>query len=350
LGVAGHYTYVFANEVTTNAGHFITFPVAEATAPPADAKLTDWPALMRSMRGVPGVEVVVLNHPRDVHNKFIPFAPENFDAATGDNLRAADPFAFDAVEVCNSGTLQSDYMQSFRDWFALLNHGYRITAIGSSDSHDVSRFIVGQGRTYIACDDRDPGKLNVAEACRQLKAGHAYVSMGLLTRLTVNDRFEAGDLATPLGDQIDVVVRVLGPAWAQADRVELFANGIKIREQAIQSPAGAVEKARAVWRLPRPSHDVHLVAIARGPAVTAPYWSIPLPYQPTDRVRQPCVLGATNPVWLDADGDGKFTSARAYARQVLAQSSGDPAKVSAALQRYDAAVTAQATALMRNRQ
>ena len=303
---------------------------------------------MRSMRAVPGVEVVVLNHPRDVHNNFVPFAPENFDAATGDNLRAPDPFTFDAIEVCNSGTLQSDYMQSFRDWFALLNHGYRITAVGSSDSHDVSRFIVGQGRTYIACDDRDPGKLDVAQACRQLKAGHAYVSMGLLVRLSVNERFEAGDLATGLGDQVDVNVQVLGPAWAQADRVELFANGIKIREQSIPSAPGAVEKARIAWRLPRPAHDVHLVAIARGPAVTAPYWSIPFPYQPKDRVRQPCVLGATNPVWLDADGDGKYTAARDYAKHVVEHSGGDAAKVGAALQRYDAAVAAQAAALIKN--
>jgi hypothetical protein len=110
-----------------------------------------------------------------------------------------------------------------------------------------------------------------------------------------------------------------------------------------------VEKARIAWRLPRPAHDVHLVAIARGPAVTAPYWSIPLPYQPTDRVRRPCVLGATNPVWLDADGDGKFTSARAYAQQVIEQTSGDVAKVNAALPRYDGAIAAQAAALMKRR-
>ncbi len=347
LGVADYFTYVVANEVTTTVGHFITFPVKNAAAPPADAKPTEWPALMRAMRGVPGVEVVVLNHPRDTHNNFIPFAPLNFDPVTGDNLRGSEPFSFDAIEVCNSGTLQSDFMQSFRDWFALLNHGYRVTAVGSSDSHDVSRFIVGQGRTYVACDDRDPGHLSVEEACRQLKAGHAYVSMGLLARLTVNGRFEAGDLATALGDEIDVTVRVLGPSWTQADRVELFANGIKIREQAIQAPAGSVEKAAVVWRLPRPAHDVHLVAIAHGPAVTAPYWAIPFPYQPTDRNRDRCVLGATNPVWLDADGDGKFSSARDYAKQVIERSGGNPGKLAAELTRYDAAVGAQVKALRR---
>ncbi len=322
LGVADRFTYVIANEVTTNVGHFIAFPVASPSAAVPDAKRTSWPELMRSMRGVPGVNVIVLNHPRDTHNNFVPFAPMNFDAVTGDNLREGEPFTFDAIEVCNSGTLQSDVMQSFRDWFALLNHGYRVTAVGSSDSHDVSRFIVGQGRTYIACDDRDPGRLNVEEACRALKAGHAYVSMGLLVRLTVNDRFEAGDLATTLGEEIEVAVHVLGPSWTQADRVELFANGIKIRETAVAARDRAGEKALVRWRLPRPPHDVHLVAIAHGPPVTAPFWAIPYPYQPTNRVRQSCVLGATNPVWLDADGDGKFTSAAEWRSGRLEQQRG----------------------------
>ena len=43
------------------------------------------------------------------------------------------------------------------DWMALLNRGYRVTPVGSSDSHDVGRHFVGQGRTYIRCDDSDPG-------------------------------------------------------------------------------------------------------------------------------------------------------------------------------------------------
>jgi hypothetical protein len=344
LKVANDFTFVLGDEVTTTAGHFIAFPIAGAQAPLPDAKLTDWPALMQSIRSVPGVQVVVLNHPRDVHNSFIPFAAENFDDTSGDNLRGPD-FTFDAIEVCNSGTLQSDFMRSFRDWFALLNHGYRITAVGSSDSHDVSRFIVGQGRTYISCDDAQPGRLDIGEACRNLKAGHAYVSLGLLARLKVNDRFEAGDLATSLGDQIKVEVRVLGPAWAQADHVELYANGIKIREQAIATPNAPGEKARIEWRLPRPAHDTYLVAIASGPGVIAPYWAIPFPYQPTDRIRQPRVIGANNPVWLDADGDGKFTSAREYAQAILERTSGDPAKLADALKGYDTAVAAQVQAL-----
>ena len=65
--------------------------------------------------------------------------------------------------------------------------------------------------------------------------------------------------------------------------------------------------------VPRPAYDVHLVAIASGPPVTGPYWPIPKPYQPNSRVWEPRVLGATNPIRIDGDGDGKYTPPRAYA-------------------------------------
>ena len=134
---------------------------------------------MKSLRATPGVQVVVLNHPRNIHNGFQPFASTNFNASTGQNLRGFE-FSFDAVEVANSSALQSDWMVSFRDFFALVNYGYRVTAVGSSDVHDVSRYIVGQGRTYLACDDSDPAHVDVNAACRSLKAGRAWVSLGLL--------------------------------------------------------------------------------------------------------------------------------------------------------------------------
>jgi hypothetical protein len=338
-----YFTWVTGDEVTTSVGHFIAFPVSDRNAPQPNVKLTYWPLLMREMRAIPGNQVVILNHPRDMHNKFVPFAPANFNAVTGDNLRGPE-FTFDAIEVCNSGTLQSDFMQSFRDWFALLNHGYRVTAVGSSDSHDVSRFIVGQGRTLIAGNDADVSHLDVDELCRNLKAGRAYVSLGLLTRMTVDEKFTVGDLATGLGDTVKIRVEVLGPSWIQADRVELFANGRKIRELPIPASKGPIKQI-VDWEIPRPAYDVYLVAIASGPGVTEPYWAIPFPYQPTDRIRKPRVIGATNPIYLDGDGDGRFMAPRGYAQAVLAKHGPAPGKLLPALAEYDAATAEQAASL-----
>jgi len=342
VGVDRYLTPVVGAEVTTRSGHFNVFPIQLGSRVP-DFRIEHWPKLMENIRATPGAQVVVLNHPRDVHTGFRPFAETNFNAVTGENLRGFE-FGFDAVELINSGALRTDLMEVYRDWFALLNYGYRMTGVGASDSHDVSRFIVGQGRTYIACKDENPAALGIAEACQNLKQGRALVSMGLLTQMVVEDRFHVGDLATNLPADIRVTVTVLGPSWTSADRVELFANGVTIREQRVEATT-AIEKAKVTWTLTRPAHDVHLVAIASGPGVTSPHWAIPRPYQPSSKLWKPRVFGSTNPIWLDADGDGKFTPARSYARKLIQQNGTDPARLLPALSTCDEAVAAQAAGL-----
>jgi hypothetical protein len=310
-GMARYFTPVRGNEVTTSVGHFNIFPV-EPGAPVPNAKLTDWPEIMKAIRATAGVQVVLLNHPRGVHNKFVPFGPENFDSETGESKGRIE-FSFDGLEAINPGAQQTDYMLVFRDWFALLNRGIRVIAVGASDSHDVSRYIVGQGRTYIAASDDDPSHIDISTACKNLLAGRACVSMGLLPLITVNDRFTVGELATDLPEQVRVRVKVLGPSWVRAEKVELFANGTKIQESAIDSRRADApgEKAEITWVIPRPAEDTYLVAIVTGPPVTAPFWAMTRPYQPTSQKWQGRAIGATNPVWLDADGDGRFTAVNA---------------------------------------
>ncbi|MBI4660475.1 MAG: CehA/McbA family metallohydrolase [Verrucomicrobia bacterium] len=351
-GVSRYFTPVIGCETTTAKGHFNSFPIASGSRVP-DPRVVDWPRLMQSIRSNPDVRVVVLNHPRNIHSNFQPFASTNFNAVTGENKRGFE-FSFDAIEVANSSALQSDLRLGFYDWLALLNYGYRVTAVGSSDGHDVSRYIVGQGRSYVQCEDRDPARINVAGACESFLKGRVLVSLGLLTQLRVDGKFNVGDLAVGVGDQIRIEATVLGPSWVNADLVELFANGVKIREQGIEAnrrkPGAGIEsgglKARVSWTIPRPKHDVHLVAIASGPGVSEPYWAIARPYQPSSPVWKPRVLGATNPIWIDADGDGKFTSARAYAQALVERHGPVPDKLLPALGGYDEAIAAQAASLM----
>jgi len=337
-GMTPHFRSVVGNEVTTKAGHFNAFPVKAGGALP-DAQLTDWAALLSNIRTVTGAQVITLNHPRDLHSNFTPFGSDNFNAATGE-LKAAKDLAVDAIEIVTSAAMQSDVMLLYRDWFALLNRGHRVAAIGASDTHDVSRFILGQSRTYAVSQAADPAAIDLDEIAASYRSGRLLVSLGLLAQMTINERFAVGDLATGLGVELRIVVEVHGPSWVNADRVELFANGIKVREQTIAAMAAA-RKARVEWTLPRPAHDVHLVAIATGPGVTAPYWETPRPYQPTSKVFTPRLIGSTNPIWIDADGDGKFSAARTYALALVQRAAGDPARLSSLLAGYDQAVSVQ---------
>jgi hypothetical protein len=179
------------------------------------------------------------------------------------------------------------------------------------------------------------------------RRGRLWVSFGLLTRLTVNERFGVGDLVPAPGGELTATVEVLGPSWVTADRVELFANGIKVREQSIRATREPL-KARVTWTMPRPVHDVHLVVIATGPGVTAPYWETPRPYQAASKVFTPRIIGSTNPVWIDADGDGVFTPARGYAARLVTSAGGDPRRLVASLAAYDEPVAVQAADLWRS--
>src|SRR3954454_10459210 len=155
--------------------------------------------------------------------------------------------------------------------------------------------------------------------------------------MAVDDRFGVGDLATGLGPTVRVELDVHGPSWAAADRVELYANGAKVRESRIEPTPGEL-KARVAWTLPRPPHDVALVAIASGPGVTAPFWPIARPYQPTSPDWVPRVLGLTNPIDLDGDGDGAWTSPRAYAETAVGKAGVAPEALLLALADSDEAV------------
>ena len=96
----------------------------------------------------------------------------------------------------------------------------------------------------------------------------------------------------------------------------------------------------------KPTYDLHLVAIATGPGIDAPFWDIPRSYPPKWKRHVPRVQGATNPIWIDADSDGQHTSPREYAQREIRRAKGDLGKVIAAIKPYDQAVAAQAASLL----
>ena len=141
-------------------------------------------------------------------------------------------------------------------------------------------------------------------------------------------------------------MEVLGPRWTIADQLTLYANGIPILEKNFTGAQDKIPKANLRHVMDRPKHDLYLVAIATGPGVTKPYWEIPRPYQHKTNKYVPRNLGATNPVWLDGDGDGLFTFPNGYARELVEQTNGDLEKTLASLTNVDEAVAAQAAGIL----
>jgi len=135
------FSHIAGDELTTKVGHFNIFPSFDAPSP----EVKNWNEVIQTLSNGSGKKIIVLNHARDLHNGFRPsdtiskVAPEQFPA--------------NAMEVMNSGSQQTEPRRLYLDWMALMSRGIILTPVGSSDSHDVGRFIVGQARTYVRSDD-----------------------------------------------------------------------------------------------------------------------------------------------------------------------------------------------------
>ena len=179
---------------------------------------------------------------------------------------------------------------------ALLNRGHMRDAGWRERFARRARYIVGQG-PHLHPLRRPRRELDVNQAVDNFLAGRVLVSYGLIADLAVSGKYRGGDLAAVTGDEIPLDLQVLGPHWTTANRVQLYANGQLVREEPI--PAGRRFAARRQVACdvanPASKHDVHLVLVALGPGITAPYWPTAKPYQPTSPDWQPYTLAPAAP-------------------------------------------------------
>jgi hypothetical protein len=260
------FTAIAGDELTTKVGHFNLFPAV--SAPPHD--VNSWTEVKDNIGKNKEVKIVILNHARDEHNGFRP-------ADALKNL-SAGLLAANAMEVFNSGSQQTDPRQLYLDWLALISRGIVLTPVGSSDSHDVSRFIVGQGRTYVRKGD----------IVQHFLTGKVGVSFGMFTELIIDPK-----------KKNTVTVKVHTPSWIKPSSIVLYANGKKIHTSLIsskQKPKNNVYIRKI--NIPKFSNETILVAVAEGGDPSVPWWLIAKPYQHESPDLNPIVLGLTGPVWL----------------------------------------------------
>jgi len=280
LGVTNIATIV-GNEYTTRTGHFNLLGVDPAAKPPGYIG-NSWSGVIAGCKAS-GAEVVILNHARDVQTGYRPFDPENHDAARAERLDGGSYAFLHGMEVVNSGATQTDPFELMRDWFAMRNRGWKIGAIGSSDSHDVSRYIVGQSRTYLK--DEAGGSSMAATAgfdlerfATALAAGQTHLAYGLLVDLEFRD-----------GKPVATVHK---PDWITHEKTTLYRNGEAVGLAAFgpEQKGGGTKKGD--W----------FVAVAEGPGVTAPHWPFARPYKPDGPQFEPRAIGISNVVvWEDGE-------------------------------------------------
>jgi len=334
MGLNERFTSVTGNEVTTRNGHFNSFPLPPGSDIPP-YKEDDWVKLVDGIRAK-GARVVVLNHPRWPDIARGPFGRFGLNRASGERA-AGGAFTFDAMELINSGTLQPDPLFLCRDWFALLNHGEKVTAVGSSDSHTVGN-IVGQGRTYVRSRTDVPSRIDIDEACDAFLAGRTTVSLGIIAHATVNETHQHGDLVATSGAGVKVSLRVQAPSWVKPKRAILYVNGEAAAEIPVPTvKAGSPTDVRLRLDLPPSADDAWMVCVVLGDAVTNPAWATEENY----------TFAATTPIYLDADGDGRCASPRETAAVRLREAGADPEQQWRAIAAASDAVAVQMVSQLR---
>jgi len=342
LGLNEYFTAVTGNEVTTENGHFNAFPLPPGGDVPAfDVK--DWVKLVDGIRAK-GARVVILNHPRWPAISTGPLGVFEFDRLTGERRESWDGtaggprFTFDAMEIVNSTALQDGARYVLRDWFAILNHGERITAVGSSDSHTVGD-PVGQGRTYVRSSTDDPARIDVDEACAAFLRGATSVSFGIFADVVVADRFVPGDLVAAAPGKLPVAVRVAAPSWVRPVLVEIYANGEYVTGEDIEAPRGVPFDRTLEFELPAFAQDSWLVCFVMGMGVRDPCW----------RTQKNYTLAATNPLWIDVDGDGEYASPRAAAQALVDRLGSQVFALREAMLKVDLATRLQVLSIVHSR-
>jgi TolB protein len=131
----------------------------------------------------------------------------------------------DALEWSNAGRA------SFFPWYAVLNNGLRVTAVGGEDSISSMHAskLVGSARTYVHTGDRG---LDADAWFAHLRQGRAFVSTGPMVELTVNGQMAGDTVDLPAsGGEVEIVARVRSITPLEA--VTLIFNGEPVERIAL---------------------------------------------------------------------------------------------------------------------
>lgn len=320
-GLDGLVTVIAGVEMTGTAavgetpktiGHVNAYPLArQEEAFAGGAPVHEGRRLRKTMAAIRAEHpetLIQMNHPRDFgdgsyndgsffeHLSIGKKYDSKLPLTTGDNqaLVERDPESglrdldFDLLEVLNGDNLKQ-YQLVRADWIALMLQGEYRPAVANSDSHSLSGN-VAMPRTYLAYAAPRRHPLATDAVLAALRAGRAFGSSGPIPTLEL----VAGDLRAGIGDTIagrNFTLRVSAQAadWVTVDQVLVYVNGAIVHQVPIAA-GKTVELPLAVER------DAFVFVELYGRAGEI-YQALAPGFLP---------MAFTNPVWIDADGDGQW--------------------------------------------
>jgi hypothetical protein len=262
--------------------------------------------IVQSIHGLGGERLVQMNHPRapgvddDILNYFshLSVAGESFDPTVAleaapnrvmidrDQDTGLRDLDFDAVELMN-GPSMVRYYRTRADWFSLLLQGEFRAATANSDSHRLGQ-ILGLPRNYVRLEDDRPQSFDEAGFIRAIREGRLYGTTGPLLEVRLGD---AGLGEIFRGRSGRLQVKVEAADWVPVSALRVYVNAALDREIPIR--AGETREVSLEF-----AGDSFVTVEVEG-EVDATFEALN-PGFPS--------FAFTNPVFVDADGDGRWTA------------------------------------------
>ena len=203
------------------------------------------------------------------------------DPATG--LRDLD---FDAVELMNGPSMVS-YYRTRADWFSLLLQGEFRTATANSDSHRVGQ-LLGLPRNYVQLANDAPRSFDEAGFVRAVREGRVYGTTGPLLEVRLGN---AGLGERFRGRSGTLRVEVKAASWVPVSTLRVYVNAALERKLPIR--AGETREVNLEF-----ARDSFVTVEVEGE--TDATFEAVNPDFPS--------FAFTNPIFVDADGDGELTA------------------------------------------
>jgi hypothetical protein len=305
LGLGRFITSAPGDELTTNGwGHYGAFPLPRDLEKPGQGAVLvhgrTAKEIFGDVRAHAPEAIIDVHHPR-LDGEVGYFNIGGLDPHRDRSSKRGFSFDFDALEVLNGyqDPVRRSVDRTIDDWLGLLNHGHVVTATGNSDTHHLTYNIGGYPRNFVRVADDRPAAVGPREVAAALRARRAFFTTGPFVRVG-SGAGGIGDLVPAPHGHALVDIAVEAAPWISVDRVILYVNGKEARRWPVPpSPQIVRFKERIDVAT---TGDGYVVVRVDGDKLMAPVVG--------DFKRfgvRPLAL--TNPLFLDADGNGKYDPA-----------------------------------------
>ncbi len=319
LGLAGRMASLVGSEVTSEVktevapftlGHANAFPLPRAPLAYRGGVVPNegrrWRDVIADLRALPGERVIQLNHARTAEGDLRPRAYFSHLGSLGEAYDAALPLTalpnavlvepdpktgvrdidFDAMELLNGARIGA-YPALREDWFSLLRQGVVLTGTANSDSHTHQSFVAAP-RSYVSVPNDEIAAFDAQAFVRAVREGRCFGTTGPLLDVRLG---EAGIGERFRGREGMLRIDVRAAPWVSVRQARVYQDGRLLR-------SAPIETGRRLEFPLRFERDGFVTVEVEGdPAAT--YADLLPKFTP---------FAFTNPIFVDADGDGRWTA------------------------------------------